>query len=365
MDQLPSVKARFFPRIPCCTVALALALTPGAFAQEPELPRPLLDVGSTRNALPQPAPAIPSAALEDLDSLATATAGMNPVASPTPDPLATIRMLRQWRRDNPAPVVDSPTGTAIPTPFSTPMLTASPTPAATPIPTTRADLTLDQVKAWNDDARSLLRNNQKPEAKAMFQKVWESDPENKFGMSDMAYIQWCGLIVSSNDDGLRREALARISEFDQRFPNSPHKDSAVFIRATLATDLGKVDEAHRLLQDFAERFPNSRRNRDAFDLLRSLPPLPGDRRLTPAPAPTRSSTGSSARSENAPRSSTPRPPATTRQSSLGTPRGESTPTRRIRSAYDQATPSTGNRTTRPTPRPSPRSSNPVRSTPRP
>lgn len=193
----------------------------------------------------------------------------------------------------------------------------------------------------------------------MYRKVWESDPENKFGLSDLAYIQWCGLIVSQDDDGLRREALAKISEFEKLFPGSPHLDSAVFIRATLATDLGRVDEAHRLLQDYPQRFPNSRRIPAAFQLLRDLPPLPGDRRPTPTPRALGSSTGSTAGSGGNTRAASTTAPRRAQGSSSAqeTPRPAGSP-RRVRSAYDDPAPA------RTTPRAN-RPNNPVRSTPRP
>jgi hypothetical protein len=336
------------------TVSLVLATFPvlAAHGQEPELPRPLLDVGATRNATPQPVQ--PSATPEPAADTA------EPVrATPTPDPLEVIRKLRQWRRDNPAPIAQTPTEPASTPEVVSPLATAVPSPTATPRPTTAPSVTEEQIRSYNEDARNLFRADQKAEAQAMFRKVWESDPENKFGLSDLAYIQWCGLIVSRDDDGLRRESLARITEFESLFPGSPHLDSAVFIRATLATDLGRVDEAHRLLQDFPQRFPNSRRIPAAFQLLRDLPPLPGERRPTPTPRAAGSSTGSTAGSGGSTRPTSTAAPRRTQglSSAQETPRPAGSP-RRVRSAYDDPAPA------RTTPRAN-RPNNPVRCTPRP
>jgi hypothetical protein len=107
----------------------------------------------------------------------------------------------------------------------------------------------------------------------MYQKVYEKDPKNKFGKSDMAFIKMVSLMVDQDDDALRQKALNKIKEFEALFPDSEHKDYYTLIRATLAADLGDTNSAHRLLETFADRFPDSKYQKLAFDTWKSLPPI--------------------------------------------------------------------------------------------
>lgn len=122
------------------------------------------------------------------------------------------------------------------------------------------------IEAWFADAEAKMKAGYKKEARAMYAKIVERDPENKYGKSDLAFIRMVAFSVDRDDDEQRRAAHAKIKEFLKRFPNSPHKDYYTIVRAILATDLGDYAEAHALLDRFPEEFPDSRYR----DLARSL-----------------------------------------------------------------------------------------------
>lgn len=129
------------------------------------------------------------------------------------------------------------------------------------------------IERWIKDADGKLVNGRKKEARAMYSKVVENDPENKFGKSDMAYVKMCSLIVDRDSDLLRREAYSKIREFEARFPKSEHKDYYTLIRAILAADLGETNEAHKLLGNFPDRFPDSKYSKIAHQTWKDLPPV--------------------------------------------------------------------------------------------
>lgn len=134
-------------------------------------------------------------------------------------------------------------------------------------------VTAADIERWMADADKHLKAGRKREARAMYNKVLENDKENRFGRSDLAFIQKAVLTVDADDDALRRQAYALIKEFKARFPNSPREDHYTVMRAILAADLGKTDEAHSLLDNFPERFPNSRFKDLAYQTWKGLPPV--------------------------------------------------------------------------------------------
>jgi thiol-disulfide isomerase/thioredoxin len=141
------------------------------------------------------------------------------------------------------------------------------------------EVTAGDIERWSKDADSKLLSGRKKEARAMYQKVYEKDPKNQFGKSDMAFIKMVSLMVDQDDDALRQKALNKIKEFEALFPDSEHKDYYTLIRATLAADLGDTNAAHRLLETFADRFPDSKYQKLAYDTWKSLPPVKKDTKV--------------------------------------------------------------------------------------
>jgi thioredoxin-like negative regulator of GroEL len=146
-----------------------------------------------------------------------------------------------------------------------------------------AGATRSDITRWMKDADTKLVEahkanspQRKREARAMYNKVVEKDPENKFGKSDMAYVKMVSLIVDRDSDLLRRQAYTKIKEFETRFPKSEHKDYYTLIRAMLATDLGDTNEAHKLLSDYSDKFPDSKYGEMAAETLKALPPVKKD-----------------------------------------------------------------------------------------
>lgn len=129
----------------------------------------------------------------------------------------------------------------------------------TPEPTPATRLDVAKIRARYDEAQKMLKEQYKPTARAIYAAIVRDDPENKSGVADMAYLRCISLMVTRNDEVLRRQAYARVCEFDQRYPKSDNRDYYTMMRAVLASDLGNKDEAMRLLSDFPNRFPNSSR----------------------------------------------------------------------------------------------------------
>jgi len=150
--------------------------------------------------------------------------------------------------------------------------------AAKPEEKTSKGATRSDIFRWMKDADTKLVEShktqsvqRKKEARAMYNKVVEKDPENKFGKSDIAYVKMVSLIVDSDSDLLRRQAYNKIKEFETRFPDSGHKDYYTLIRAILAADLGENSEAQKLLGNYSERFPDSKYIKAAQENYKSLP----------------------------------------------------------------------------------------------
>ena len=129
----------------------------------------------------------------------------------------------------------------------------------TPEPTPASRVDVAKIRARYDEAQKMLKEQYKPTARAIYAAIVRDDPENKSGVADMAYLRCISLMVTRNDEVLRRQAYARVCEFDQRYPQSNNRDYYTMMRAVLASDLGNKDEAMRLLSDFPSRFPNSSR----------------------------------------------------------------------------------------------------------
>jgi len=206
------------------------------------LPKPLLNAGSTRET--------------EKEASAKPTGG---------DPLSTIRMLEN------APKV------AIAPPPATTDLTPKPEAEKSPSTTTEKPAETDSKKPseedinrWMKDGTAKLRDGRKREARAMYEQVYEADPKNVYGQSDLAFLRATSLIVDKDDDALRRKAYDRIKEFPTKFPDSKHKDNYTIIRATLAIDLGEKEEAAKLLFDFPDRFKDSRYADTAYTLWNSV-----------------------------------------------------------------------------------------------
>jgi thiol-disulfide isomerase/thioredoxin/tetratricopeptide (TPR) repeat protein len=156
-------------------------------------------------------------------------------------------------------------------------------------------VTAEDIDKWFADAESKLMAGYKKEARAMYAKIVERDPSNKFGKSDVAFIKMVALMVDREDDGLRRAAHTKITEFLKRFPDSPNKDYYTVVRAILAADLGDYAEAHALLDRFPEEFPESRYQDLARSVWQELPKDAKSLQKRPASATaSRSATGSSA-----------------------------------------------------------------------
>gem|GEM_PF-615244 len=132
-------------------------------------------------------------------------------------------------------------------------------------------VTAEDIENWFADAEAKLMAGYKKEARAMYAKIVDRDPENKFGKSDLAFIRMVALMVDRDDEQLRVAAHEKIKEFLKRYPNSPHKDYYTVVRAMLAADLGDYAEAHALLDRFPEEFPNSRYQDLARSVWQDLP----------------------------------------------------------------------------------------------
>jgi thioredoxin-like negative regulator of GroEL len=130
---------------------------------------------------------------------------------------------------------------------------------------------VEDIKRWLKDADSRLKEQQNKEALAMYTKVVEADQKNISGVADRAFVQMVALMVDRDDDSVRQRAYDKITEFTARYPDSKNMDHYTVIRAMLATDLGKTNEAHSLLDDFPDRFPKSPYAELAYKLWRSLP----------------------------------------------------------------------------------------------
>ncbi len=166
------------------------------------------------------------------------------------------------------------------------------------------EVTAEDVERWFADAESKLMAGYKKEARAMYAKVVERDPTNKFGKSDLAFIKMVALMVDREDDQLRRAAHAKIKEFLKRYPNSPHKDYYTVVRAMLAADLGDYAEAHALLDRFPEEFPESRYQDLARTVWQELPKDPRSLQKKATPAVAQSSSAKPAKAKGAPSAST-------------------------------------------------------------
>ena len=168
--------------------------------------------------------------------------------------------------------------------------------AATPV-------TAEDVKRWFADGDAKLRQGMRKEACAMYGRIVDRDPKNTQGLTDLAYIKNVSLMVYEDDDGLRRQAYARIRDFPARFPDSAHTDYYTVIRATLAADLGETEEAAKLLQDFPDRFKDSRYAPLAFSIWNEVKDAkPGAKKST-AKASTKSGDQSSSSSKSATKAS--------------------------------------------------------------
>ncbi|MBX7244182.1 MAG: thioredoxin fold domain-containing protein [Candidatus Sumerlaeaceae bacterium] len=287
-----------------------------------ELPKPMINVGETRDSgAGLPAPAATAAATKSADSEVkvevkaadkTASAKVAPkaqeVASANPprSPMDTIRKLQAApsptaakaataSADKPAASAKSGADTKASTTKSDSKATAKsdakstlpkadekvvasrPAPDAAvvaPKPDAvkgRGTASAEDVASWMKTGDDMLKNGRKKEAAAMYRRIYETDVDNVHGKSDIAYIKWCALIVDRDDDQLRKSAYDSICQFIARYPNSEHKDHYTVIRAMLAVDLGKTDEAHSLLDDFLTRFPDSRFKDMAHKLWQDLP----------------------------------------------------------------------------------------------
>ncbi|MCX7624924.1 MAG: thioredoxin family protein [Candidatus Sumerlaeaceae bacterium] len=159
----------------------------------------------------------------------------------------------------------------------------------------RPSVTAADIEGWFADAETKMKAGYKKEARAMYAKIVERDPENKFGKSDLAFIRMVAFTVDRDDDEQRRLAHAKIKEFLKRYPNSPHKDYYTIVRAILATDLGDYAEAHALLDRFPEEFPESRYRELARSLWEELPKDPKSFQRRPvATATSKAGTGKTA-----------------------------------------------------------------------
>ena len=206
------------------------------------LPKPLLNAGSTRET--------------EKATSAKPTGG---------DPLSTIRMLENAPKIANAP---APAATDLAPKPDAEKVAAPPT--EKPSEADSKKPSEEDITRWMKDGTAKLRDGRKREARAMYEQVYEADPKNTFGQSDLAYLRATSLIVDKDDDALRRKAYDRIKEFPSKFPESKHKDNYTIIRATLAIDLGEKEEAAKLLFDFPERFKDSRYADTAYSLWNSV-----------------------------------------------------------------------------------------------
>ena len=289
-----------------------------------DLPRPLINVGRNRASTAESVPAgtpeskprtTAKPAAEDR-SAASAPVPESAAAPATPsvstDPLATIRLLQSAKGPadarhgapaesnasaaprEPSRVAATPAATAKPAQATETRATPKPVAAArppegTPPPETARSPSRDiaapglvsgraatppsreDAERWMKDGDEKLRSGRKKEARAQYAKIVETDPSNQTGYADVAFIKMVSLMVDRDDPALRQEAYSKISEFLARYPNSPHKDYYTVIRATLAIDLDRTEEAAALLQDFPAQYPQSRFTEMAYKLWTSLP----------------------------------------------------------------------------------------------
>lgn len=299
----------------------AVSTTDGGTA---DLPRPLINVRRTREGTEESGrteatesksktSAKPSAETRPAASAPiTASAAAPATPAVSSDPLATVRLLQSAGktaagRDAANAEAGSVASTPAPsrsaaTPAPTARTAASPETRATPKPATASASTTSATPApeagksvsrdtaagsvagraatppsredaerWMKDGDEKLRSGRKKEARAQYAKIVETDPSNQTGYADIAFIKMVSLMVDRDDPVLRQEAYSKISEFLARYPNSPHKDYYTVIRATLAIDLDRTDDAAALLQDFPTQFPQSRFTEMAYKLWTSLP----------------------------------------------------------------------------------------------
>ncbi len=214
------------------------SLTVAQAPSQDTLPKPLLNAGSTRET--------------EKEASAKPTGG---------DPLSTIRLLENAPKVATAP---APATTDL-APKVKPEVTAEVPIASAPEAGSKQP-SEDDINRWMKDGTAKLRDGRKREARAMYEQVYEADPKNIYGQSDLSFLRATSLIVDKDDDALRRKAYDRIKEFPTKFPDSKHKDNYTIIRATLAIDLGQKEEAAKLLFDFPDRFKDSRYADTAFTL---------------------------------------------------------------------------------------------------
>jgi thiol-disulfide isomerase/thioredoxin len=288
-----------------------------------QLPRPLINVGQTRVRAAESAEAAPAESKPQVTVKTNSEPRTAPTEAPaasaaapaTPavssDPLATVRLLQSARKSSrspapPAPAEAAPAAAQAKTADQTPDagLSAAPDKTPAPKPATAAVAAIaqtpppaserstpprevaavtpgsgrqanppsrDDAERWMKDGDEKLRAGYKKEARAQYAKIVETDPANQTGYADVAFIKMVSLMVDRDDQSLRQEAYSKITEFLARYPDSPHKDYYTVIRATLAIDLDRTDEAIALLQDFPTQFPNSRFTSMAHQLWTSLP----------------------------------------------------------------------------------------------
>lgn len=218
------------------------SLTVAQAPSQDSLPKPLLNAGSTRET--------------EKEASAKPAGG---------DPLSTIRLLENAPKVAAAP----PPTTAIKATLTEPIKSEAASDEK-PADVGAKKATEEDINRWMKDGTAKLRDGRKREARAMYEQVYEADPKNDHGQSDLAYLRATSLIVDKDDDALRRKAYDRIKEFPTKFPESKNKDNYTIIRATLAIDLGEKEEAAKLLFDFPDRFKDSRYADTAYTLWNSV-----------------------------------------------------------------------------------------------
>lgn len=240
------------------------------------LPRPLLNrsaSGATQNLAPAP--------VQQFSPGTAVKTTQNDVGAPTVQaPKQTIELASASPRDNLSAPKGGGAGSAKEAEKAS---VASKAEKKESEPKNSEGATKSDVERWMKDADTKLveahktqSTQKKREARAMYNKVVEKDPDNQFGKTDMAYVKMVSLIVDRDSDLLRRQAYTKIKDFEARFPDSGHKDYYTLIRAMLATDLGETNEAHKLLGGFSDRFPDSKYQKVAQETLKSLPSSKGD-----------------------------------------------------------------------------------------
>lgn len=274
-----------------------------------ETPAPLVNVAPSSEAGASPAPS-PTATKAAATPAPTGKAGVpasikklqEPSEEAAPRPAAPVTSPKAAATETPVPKKTPAQERKAPTeekgsaPKSSgkkgPAAASGPSAQEVPAPkrggaTPALSATAEDVEKWFADAESKLMAGYKKEARAMYAKIVERDPENKFGRSDLAFIKMVALTVDREDDNLRRTAHAKIKEFLKRYPNSPHKDYYTVVRAILAADLGDYAEAHALLDRFPEEFPGSRYEELARSVWQELPKDAKSLQRKPQATPTR------------------------------------------------------------------------------